>query len=400
MKNNASDRPKTAQVKIPKIITYYRADYKNKHNESPIYLFVYLHGKRVKFNTGVSVEESYWDTEKLIVKNSHSKANDFNLIISTSRAKLNDIFVKYRLKDKELSTAIIKDEYTRPSTQFDFIEWLEREIDERRGEVTNSSIRSFRGHMLKLKSFKKQITFSELTEDFFVSFNRWMKTTLKNQQNTRHNTLKTMRTFINIAKRKGIVEYNPLDRMPIKRVQTDRVFLIEEELESLLKKYREGSLPDNYQKVLRHFLFSCFTGLRISDLPRIQMEDIIGNTLILMPLKTKNTNARTIRIPLPKPAIELIKDESPHRLQGPVFHCYSEQKMREYLKLVIKHVKIKKAVNFHGARHTFATIFLRNTKNLAALQRLLGHSNILQTMVYSHILTEDIESEMKVFDRF
>lgn len=400
MKKSSSFVPNSYHGKLPNIIIYYKDSYKNTKNQSPIYVFVNLDYKRIAFHTGVAVEKKYWNDSKKMVRPSHEKASDHNLIIQGCVGKIHNILVKYRLQDKTLSPQLLREEYKRPSTAFDFIDWLEQTIDERRGEVMNSSIRSFRGHMLKLREFKTELAFSELSEELFANFNRWMKTSLGNHQNTRYNTLKTMRTFINIAKRKGIVEFNPLDRMPVKRAQTDRIFLSVEELETLLKLYRKSSLPKNYQKVLRQYLFSCFTGLRISDIPRIRMEDIISSTLILVPLKTKNTNARTIRIPLPVPALQLIYDESPDRLKGFIFDCYSEQKMREYLKLVITHAKIKKPANFHSGRHTFATIFLRKTKNIAALQRLLGHSNINQTMVYAHILTEDLVTEMKVFDDF
>jgi integrase len=128
------------------------------------------------------------------------------------------------------------------------------------------------------------------------------------------------------------------------------------------------------------------------------MEDIISNMLVLVPRKTKNTSNRTIRIPLKHTALELIKDESPYRIKGLIFSTYSEQRMRTYLKDVVGHAKIKKDVNFHSGRHTFATIFLKKTNNLAALQKLLGHQNINQTMVYAHILSDDIDREMDVFD--
>ena len=43
----------------------------------------------------------------------------------------------------------------------------------------------------------------------------------------------------------------------------------------------------------------------------------------------------------------------------------------------------------------FATVFLYNTHNLAALQKVLGHSNIRETMIYAHTMTEDVQDAMK-----
>ena len=398
MGKNPTDRYKTATEKIPAVNVSYREGYRDKEGKSTVQLIVYLQNKRIVFNSGVKVLPEHWDAANHKIKKSHKEATDLNLIINTSKAKLNNIFVKYRLQDKELTPEILKEEYERPTMAFDFLEWMDKAIDERRGEAAESSIKQFKAHLNKLKLYKKSVAFAELSEEFFVKFNRYMMVTLKNESNTRWNTLKTFRTFINIAKRKGVMDFNPLNHMPVKRAQTDRIFLDETEVQTLLTLYRKQTLPENYQCVLRHFLFSCFTGLRISDLKAVRMEDIIGNMLVLVPRKTKNTSNRTVRIPLKHTALELIKDESPYRLKGLIFATYSEQRMRTYLKDVIGHAKIKKDVNFHSGRHTFATIFLKKTNNLAALQKLLGHQNINQTMVYAHILHDDIEREMEVFD--
>lgn len=54
---------------------------------------------------------------------------------------------------------------------------------------------------------------------------------------------------------------------------------------------------------------------------------------------------------------------------------------------------------FHDLRHTFATLFLRRTKDLYALKEILGHSDIKMTMRYAHILDEHKREAMEVFDR-
>jgi site-specific recombinase XerD len=71
--------------------------------------------------------------------------------------------------------------------------------------------------------------------------------------------------------------------------------------------------------------------------------------------------------------------------------------MRTYIKLIVAHAKISKKITWNSGRHTFATNFLKATNNLAALQKLLGHSSISMSMVYAHIMTEDLEREMDIF---
>jgi len=48
-------------------------------------------------------------------------------------------------------------------------------------------------------------------------------------------------------------------------------------------------------------------------------------------------------------------------------------------------------------RHTYGTLLLSRSKNLAAVQGALGHSNIRTTMKYAHILDEDLEAALDDF---
>jgi len=48
-------------------------------------------------------------------------------------------------------------------------------------------------------------------------------------------------------------------------------------------------------------------------------------------------------------------------------------------------------------RHTYGTLLLSRSKNLAAVQGALGHSNIRTTMKYAHILNEDLEAALDDF---
>jgi integrase/recombinase XerD len=56
----------------------------------------------------------------------------------------------------------------------------------------------------------------------------------------------------------------------------------------------------------------------------------------------------------------------------------------------------KKPVSPHKLRHTFSTEILREgTANIRELQELLGHSSIQTTMVYTHVVMDEIQGKIK-----
>jgi len=57
-------------------------------------------------------------------------------------------------------------------------------------------------------------------------------------------------------------------------------------------------------------------------------------------------------------------------------------------------------MHFHLSRHTFATLFLEKTGDLATLQKLMGHASITQTMIYAHVSESKKKKQIRVFDNY
>jgi len=52
-------------------------------------------------------------------------------------------------------------------------------------------------------------------------------------------------------------------------------------------------------------------------------------------------------------------------------------------------------VSPHTLRHTFATELYRETGKIRAVQKALGHADLSTTMVYTHVVDEELEAAMK-----
>ncbi len=367
-----------------------------KDGTASIYIVVSIRGKKTKFNTGVSVPPNSFNTEDKRVKGKSQRAKDLNLIIDDTISKINDIFVRYRLQHKELTPDLLRQEYKNPSLYIDFYKFLKEAIHERKGEIANSTINQHLVLLHKLKEFKKTLAFSEINVDLLKKFQRYLKNSLGNDINTIYNNMNRFRTYMNIAKGKDLITKNPFDDYSLTKAATDRIYLTEKELNILQTRYEDNTLKESLHKVLRHFLFMCYTGVRISDFRQLKKEDVISDILVFVMQKSKRHKKTQVKIPLCRFAKQLIIDEDSKNCQ--LFNPISDQKMNERIKDVMKLCNIRKEATNHSGRHTFATIFLEKTNDLLALQKLLGHSKIEDTMKYAHITDKSIYNQMAKFD--
>lgn len=247
----------------------------------------------------------------------------------------------------------------------------------------------------------EEIQFSDLTYSFIDDFDKALHRKGLSQ-GTVYNYHKTIRRYLNLAIKKDIIQSkdNPYNKFRIwlDRRCTNRQFLDRTEL-ALFEAYR----TDNPQKqaIIDMFLFGCYTGLRFSDLVRID-KTMLTHTQngIDLRIKAKKTG-KMIILPIyllfgGKGEVILKKylrnDSRP--LFGQILGQYKVgYKFNRILKAVTEELGICKLVTSHVARHTFATI-LAELVPPRILQELLQHSNIETTMLYVHLTNAHIKKAL------
>jgi integrase/recombinase XerD len=75
-----------------------------------------------------------------------------------------------------------------------------------------------------------------------------------------------------------------------------------------------------------------------------------------------------------------------------------EKKYRDEEGNELEETYLQKKVSPHVLRHTFATELYRMTNDLRKVQKTLGHSSIQTTMIYTHLVDEELENDMKKLD--
>ena len=94
-----------------------------------------------------------------------------------------------------------------------------------------------------------------------------------------------------------------------------------------------------------------------------------------------------------------VKPESEYlftTLQG---NTLNDRYLRAMVKRLGEQAGICKDVHPHMCRHTFATDLYRETKDIRLVQKALGHSDLSTTMIYTHIVDEELEQALKFFRR-
>ena len=241
---------------------------------------------------------------------------------------------------------------------------------------------------------KPDLRLSEVDREFcrgFVAFLRTCKSH-RGKETISDTTARLLMYRIAAAMDKAVIEglipNNPFRALEAKEKpkikNARREFLTVEELKTLI------STPCRYDIVKKAFLFSCFTGLRYSDMKSLLWSEVHtaadGKTLYIEHRQVKTK--KMVTIPLSDEALRWM----PKQQEGvdQVFHelKISTGTVEDVLKEWMKDCKIDKHITYHCSRHTAATTLLTLGANLYVVSKLMGHSSIQMTEVYAKIVDQ------------
>lgn len=374
----------------------------NKKGEAPIYVCFYLNREKIEIPTQISVPPTSFDKENGIIKKSYEFASDKNLIISNIKATINDILVCYRLRKEQLTSELFWKEYNSPRSRQDFYEFCEEYQRLRFQEVTEATRKKHRSCLNNLKSFQPSLSFDQLTTDLFRRFVLYLRNKRGNGEVTINKTIRIIAIYINDAVKKDIIKESPIKGLKLRgAMETTAESLEEQELKTLTDMYYQHVFSGSTHDVLEFFLFMCFSSLHISDARALQIDQIGNDEFWYMRGKMINIRPRIVRVPISGPLRQIINHKRKNKKSGSLWEgMIADQKVNEKLKHIASTAGINKKLCAKFGRHTFATIFLRNTKDINTLKEIMGHSNIKQTLVYAHVLDQDRQSGVRAFDSF
>ena len=250
------------------------------------------------------------------------------------------------------------------------------------------------------------------------------------------NLHKLLNKFFNYAESEGYVIKNPCKGLKIQKDDEDEI----EEEDKVIETFSQNEIKIlterlGHSKLKYIIMFALFTGCRQGEILALEEKDIKNNIIKISKtlrnvkvydsekehhyeLKATKPKTRTSRreIPVPdilKPELKKLKKlatEEKLKLGA----LYNENKLLfpsqtgTYIDAKNLQRSWKRALDkydipyrkFHALRHTYATALFEKGVNIVTVSKLLGHSTIKTTEIYTHVLENVKKEEVQVLNEF
>lgn len=271
-----------------------------------------------------------------------------------------------------------------------FLPFMEHAVEE--AAVSEGTRENHRNTLRHLRCFQPSMTFADLSPRLVADFEGYLND-LGLKLNTVAKQMKVFRRYVNVAIDEELLSSDPFRKWHSRSEPTSKQALTERQLKKWELWCAESSGTEEEQLVGRAFLFSCYTGLRYSDVKAVHWQDIrtVGRQkwLVLRMQKTKVE----VRVPLSKmfggKAIGLIDTRGRLFPDLPV-----NSRSNVLVKRIAKHLHIRKHLSFHCARVTCATILIHRGVPVTTIQQILGHRSLVTTQGYAHVLDNTIYKDV------
>lgn len=246
--------------------------------------------------------------------------------------------------------------------------------------------------------FAKQITYLDAVE--VETLNLYVQWRLKQvTAKTVNADLIVLNGAFKLAEEKGYLSRNPVPRVKRLPVTPKKIeYFTKSELTAILDKAKSDR-PD----LFKVFLFLAFTGCRRGELIHLEWSDLDfeRRTIKFQNKEFWSTKTRDNRIiPMHPRIYEELSGVEPK--DGWVFTWKGgrklDQHIREALVSVARSAGIRKRINIHTFRHSFATHLLSEGSDIITVSHLCGHKDIETTRKYLHLVEDNLKHAVDKLD--
>lgn len=226
-------------------------------------------------------------------------------------------------------------------------------------------------------------------------------------QRTVRRKLQSVRAFYRYLVRRHGVTANPAAEVQLSRSPKNLpVFLRSREIAALIDEDNDNICPNDFTQVRNALILLMFysTGMRVAEL--MSLKDVNVDTR-RSELKVHGKRNKERIIPFGTELREKIEHYRNLRaivVKGPVEEFFVRPTGEPLYYMLVNrlvHTALDGRVNAskrspHVLRHSFASDMLNSGADLVAVQKLLGHSSLETTQVYTHITYNELKNSYKL----
>lgn len=313
---------------------------------------------------------------------------------------------------KEIEARIARGEAGIPEPKQQHFPTISALIDHFITDYSRPKIKDLTCYRLRAKSLLRHVTAQlgmrhaqDVSVHDIVKLRSGLCTT--HSPGTVKNILSTLSVMFSWAQAQGLSPHNPCRGVERPQAQSALHFLSAQDVDTLLAGSKQRA--DTPSGLLLHVAICLVlhTGIRKGELLGLRRQDIdLQNRRLTIARSysgsTKSGKTRHLRIPsVLLPILQTWLKHSPFPTSDLLFPIgRSNAKVATSdamlgLPKLMKDVGMRTASQpWHLLRHTYASHYIMSGGNLIALSKILGHSDIKITMIYSHLSPDFLDAEM------
>lgn len=386
-----------------------RKSQQKRTGEVPIFARITISGQRTEFNINRSVDLENWNTSRGMAKGRSKKDIELNKYLDSIRVRLSEIHARLLQDEAVINPIILKQHFLGNiegpkmlcAVFRDVIAQYRDKLE--RGDICKSTLlrwercEKYLSEFLAHREGVADIPIKKLTSGMIDDFEHFLRVNKENGNNAAVKYIRYLKKVTRVAIANKWLSEDPFIDKRYTRTVANREALTEKEVRSIMA-LNLTALP-RLDQVRDIFIFCCFTGLAFVDISTLTRNQIIedehGECWIR---KNRQKTDELSCIPLldiPRRIADKYKNHPTVIAKGVVLPVISNQRMNSYLAEIATLAKVHKHLTTHIARHTFATVSLRNHVPLETISKMLGHSDIQTTQIYAKMVDEAISEDMR-----
>lgn len=354
----------------------------------PVFIILASGSKRKFIATKVNLAKEHFDNRTGRALKGAKNFARLNSWFQKQLDRINEIIIDIESTGREATFELVETKYKNDSDT-DFISFAFAELKKEKATIATKTYMGYLDRLNYLKRFRSHIPMHEINHQFLIELRQYFHIQGR-KPNGYYQDFATIKKFHRLAVIRGLAKGNPFENFRLEKEETIKAWLTKEDLKALTAILDSDKISAAEANTLRHFLFSCYTGIRFGDKKDFRADNVVDGRIVMV----QNKTGKSVTIPFSNQASSLL----PHILDRPLKQ--SSSRVNKDLEQCISVAGIKKSITYHCSRHTFAINCILAGVDLITVRDWLGHASVTTTEIYAKIAAQYKDQSMNKLAAF